>query len=183
MIIILTSTLIFSKAALADEGLPMAATQLPILWLAFIPIVGIEFWALHNRLPWVPKCQLLKATFWANLASILAGALILIGRIALFTWMLFASGPAWTRKVLQFVLGPLTETTPVDLAAALFSILLWWSILFGTSYWIENLITRKILKSEKLPAVNIKKAAFRANLHSYTFLLLLNFICILYLFK
>lgn len=89
------------------------------------------------------------------------------------------------RTILQFleypfyyVFGPLTESGSVDLTASLFSILLWWSIFFGTSYWIENLITRKILKSEKLPAVKIKKAVFRANLYSYTFLLLLNFIFI-----
>ena len=99
--------------------------------------------------------------------------------------MRFYSGPPWMRTILQFleypfyyVFGPLTESASVDLTASLFSILLWWSIFFGTSYWIENLITRKILKSEKLPAVKIKKAVFRANLYSYTFLLLLNFIFI-----
>jgi hypothetical protein len=169
-IAILMPTLVFSNA-----GLPLLAIQWPTLWLAFIPIIFIETWVMYKTLPIGTK-HIFKASFWSNLTSTLFG-------IPMAWICALKMGPIIPSEFSTcfFVIPP--QITKNETIAVQLSMLLWWVIFFGTSYWIEKWVTKIILRQQNLPSLDINRAVFRANLCSYGMLFVSNILCFLYFFS
>ena len=185
----LIPVLLLPQSALADMALPVLAFQWPFFWLAFLPIVLIEFWIMHKSLPFVPKSQIFKATCWANLISSLLGVPFLW--ISLFgtyfivlTFLLLVAGkhaPSFLKNpesVEFFVFLP--EMTKTHYLKNAFFTLLWWGIFFAMSYWVEMNVTSKRLETYQISPENLKKAVFKANIYSYALLFFLHIACIVY---
>ena len=159
-IAILMPTLVFS-----NTGLPLLAIQWHILWLAFIPIVFIETWVMYKTLP-IGSKHIFKASFWSNLTSTLFG----IPMPWICALKMSPIIPSELLSTCFFVIPP--QITKNETIAVHLSMLLWWVIFFGTSYWIEKWVTKIILRQQNLTSLDINRAVFRANLCSYGMLFL-----------
>jgi len=162
---------------LANMGIPMIAVEVPLMAMAFVPIVLLEAFVFAKRLE-VPYRRAFKAVTAANVFSTVVGV-----PLAWFVMFLPACvggemmhlelpdspvgailsvlcGSAW--------LGPIAENDSWRLPTALLVLLV---PTYFTSVWLEWWAVER--QFDDLPRARVKKAVWAANSASYLVLFLL----------
>jgi hypothetical protein len=187
----LVASLLFFAAplAFADAGLPMLAVIWPLSAFAIVPIVLIESWVVRALLSIEWRTSLVQMTK-ANLISTLAGipitwvALVALemGAAALTTnfttsdsYPPLAAGDIGNVLLSAPWLGPFTGGGYWKVPVATMALLV---PFFFVSGWLEALLVRRALPG--IPASAVRGAVWKANLASYSFLLLACIVWLVY---
>lgn len=161
---------------LADAGVPMLAVEYPLMILALIPVIFIETWIVARSLK-LPKGDSARAVISANLVSTFLGFPLAWGIMVGLEIATGGGGRYDLHTAFQAVITVTTQAPwfPPDNATLYWMIPTAAIILLVPSYfvsvWIEGLVMRALLPEEKRNA--IFPVAWKANLASYAFLLLL----------
>ena len=169
---------------LADAGLPMIFIVMPVMGIAFVPVVLLEAFILLKRLHLSWK-KAFNASLISNVVSTVAG-IPLTWLACVILEMVVTGGKAfgvrtlWQKFLSSVVqspwLVPYNDSSwqiPTALAALLIPF-------FFVSWWIEYVTARKFLSREDIARERILKAELVANLLSYSFLLLIGIVFIAY---
>lgn len=187
LLLALTGILVTVSPAQANIGLPMLTLIWPFFWLAFIPIILIESWVLYKILKKEPYKKLLWPTTVANSFSIFIGIPLVWGILVAFE--IFTPGGGGTYPNLsvfwQFFLSVTLQAPwllPYEsqlywMVPVAVMVLFFW--FFWMSAWSEGFILAKLLRESHSTDVT-KKAMWRANMASYAFLYLIDFIYLVY---
>lgn len=180
--------LLFSSPAYANAGLPMIVIMWPIFWLALLPIILIEAFAMKAQLQGITFTNLLKAVTAANLISTLVGIPFVWGTMVAIELMVPGGGspydslgPFW-----QYFLGVTLQAAwliPYEdqfywMIPTAFMVLL--VPCFYMSYMSERIVNLSMLEGKGAENEYIGKATFKANCYSYGFLLLLGLLSLGY---
>jgi hypothetical protein len=164
------------RLVLANMGIPMIAVEVPIMAMAFVPVILLEAFVFAKRLD-VPYRRALKAVAAANVFSTVVGV-----PLAWFVMFLPSCvGGVWMRVVpdspagtiLSVLggsawLGPISEKESWMIPTALLVLLV---PTYFASVWLEWFAIER--QFDDLPRARVKKAVWAANSASYLGLLLL----------
>lgn len=168
---------IVSSPAYANAGLPMLVIVWPLFWLAFIPIVLIEYRILRKTLKTETPRRLIFITTGANLFSTVIGIPIIYFLLLLLE--IFIPGGDGTFPYLtEFWRRVLSVTLQAPWLIPYESEFYWMipvacAFLFIPFYfmssWIESIIIAYYLRNS-YQSRDVKKAVWKANQASYAFL-------------
>lgn len=165
------------SSGFANAGLPMLIIIWPLLWLAFIPIVLIEYSVLKKIFIKEAPNRILFITAGANLFSTAIG-IPLIYLVLLLLEMLIPGGAGTFPDLPEFWRRILSVTLQAPWLLPHESEFYWMipvacGVLFipfyYMSYWVEGIIISRYMKNSCAPN-EVKEAVKKANRASYAFL-------------
>ena len=169
-----------SLSAYADAGVPMLALAWPGMGLLLIPIIAIEAVVLWRRLG-IPCKQAIGVGTASNVFTTLIGMpLTWFGLVALQ----ILSGAGGGVGNFQTPMGKILAVTWQAPWLLPYDSDLYWMVptamlvlllpFFFVSWWLEYLLTRRMLRTAALEKSSIRKAVFWANISSYLLLALVS---------
>lgn len=172
---------LFSLAAFADTGIPMLVLVWPVFGLALLPIIGIEYIILRKRLAGFTSKRLLLAASVSNITSTVIG-IPLTWACLMGIQMLVPGGGSGYAQLGTFWNYFLSVTVQSPWLMPYESNLYWmipvaFLVLlvpfFFVSYWIEAIVTVRLLK-DKQKRLAIQKAVWVGNVCTYSMMAMLD---------
>lgn len=183
---IVLSVLFLPMPANANAGLPMIMIAWPIFWLAFIPIVLIEWAVMRHLLPTISKRSLLWNITLANAVSTVIGIPVTWFALVALEFLLTTSPFALLYVSVQHALSDTTWAKAFEILITApwlypfdgqtmnpipFALILLFVPFFFVSYWSESrFIQWRLRNMPSSTPPNLGVAVWKANLASYAFL-------------
>lgn len=177
IVFLLSGLMFYSLPAHADAGLPMLAVLWPLYWVAFIPIVLVEWLVIRRYFQQIPNKKLIWSITTANIFSTIIGIPLTWGAWTFLLWTTF-----YTKYNIETISGILRDLLAVTIYAPWLIREIKWmlpaagTILLIVFYYIscisETLIMRKMLQKQNLDPLLLKKAVWQGNFYSYILLFL-----------
>ena len=176
LLLLLAVLCISARSAYADIGMPMIMVLEPLFFILFLPIILVEAWVFKCHFPDASWKTLLKANFWSNFISTIAGIpfawIISVCMMCLVNFVIpIHQGEGFWRYCLEVTLGaawlvseqPSYWTGPVAILVLLIPC-------FYISVWIEGKSIKNTL--QQYGEEQLKVVTRKANIASYGLLYL-----------